>query len=134
MARGLPEMVRDAALVAAGAAPKSRLYTRKGDAGWGTLYNELSILKSDAIYDAIGTVDELNSTVGLAAQLLTSPSKSGSSVKFTAQAELAAQLEMIQAWLLDIGSALCTPRTSTTNTRKLRARKGTPTQPTCSCA
>ena len=32
-------------------APKSRLHTRKGDAGYGSLYNEYAILKSDPIYE-----------------------------------------------------------------------------------
>ena len=31
---------------------------------------------------------------------------------------------MVQAWLLDVGSALCTPRTTTTNARKLQRTKG----------
>ena len=116
-----PEAARDAALLAEGRPPKSRLYTRKGDAGWGTLYNEVSILKSDPIYEAIGAVDELNSAVGLAAQLLTAHQAAG---QLTAHAELPSQLESVQAWLLDVGSALCTPRTSTTNSRKLQRTRG----------
>ncbi|CAE8634232.1 unnamed protein product [Polarella glacialis] len=92
--------------------PKSRLYTRKGDAGYTNLYNEEWILKSSPVYEAIGDVDELNSTVGLAAALLSSGS------------EMRGQLEAVQAWLLDIGSALCTPRPSTSNGRKLRRTKG----------
>jgi len=51
----LPESRRDAALACAGLPPKSRLYTRKGNAGWGSLYNEQCLLKSDPIYEAIVT-------------------------------------------------------------------------------
>jgi len=110
-----------------GVPPKSRLYTRKGDSGWGTLYNDVSILKSDPIYEAIGTVDELNSSIGLAAQMLTtSPNNRGGeqTPHLTAHTELATQLETVQAWLLDIGSSLCTPRTTTTNARKLKRTRG----------
>lgn len=98
---------------------KSRLYTRKGDAGYGSLYNEQSLLKSDPIYEAIGDADELNSNVGLAYQLLGPPSEASA-----AHAALAAQLQQVQAWLLDVGSALCTPRRTTSNARKLQRTKG----------
>lgn len=120
---------RDAALMHSGAPPKSRLYTRKGDAGWGSLYNEQSILKSDPIYQAIGTVDELNSVVGLAHQLITPSAPTGEANARGGGAELSigelgAQLESVQAWLLDIGSALCTPRDTTVNARKLQRTRG----------
>lgn len=96
--------------------PKSRLYTRKGDAGFTNLYNEKWILKSEDVYDAIGDVDELNSAVGMAHALL-SP-----------ESETLQQLEAVQAWLLDIGSALCTPRGDnhggTSHERKLQRTKG----------
>ena len=124
----LPESKRDAVLVQSGAPPKSRLYTRKGDAGWGTLYNEQSILKSDAIYEAIGTVDELNSVIGLAEQLIL-PSTATAPATGAPGAELepgllGSQLESVQAWLLDVGSALCTPRDTTANARKLQRTRG----------
>jgi len=96
--------------------PKSRLYTRKGDSGYTNLYNEKWILNSEPVYDAIGDVDELNSAVGLAHALL-SP-----------ESETMQQLEAVQAWLLDIGSALCTPRGEnhggTSHARKLHRTKG----------
>mmetsp|Transcript_63239 Transcript_63239/g.184788 ORF Transcript_63239/g.184788 Transcript_63239/m.184788 type:complete len:466 (+) Transcript_63239:110-1507(+) len=88
--------------------PKSTLYTRKGDSGWSSLYNEEWVLKSIPVYEAIGGVDELNSAIGLAHELL----QGGS--------ELGQQLQVVQGWLLDVGSALCTPRHSTSNLRKLQ--------------
>jgi len=96
------------------AAPKSTLYTRKGDAGWTSLYSEQCVLKSDQVYDAIGAVDELNSAVGLARAALSDCSAH----------ELPQQLETIQGWLLDVGSALCTPRDATRQARKLRKTRG----------
>jgi len=118
-------MVPNVPLPSEGVLPKSRLYTRKGDSGRGTLYNNVSILKSDPIYEAIGTVDELNSTVGFAAQMLVPPcNQTGDTLQLKAHAELTAQLETVQAWLLDIGSSLCTPRTTTTHSRKLQRTRG----------
>tara|TARA_B100000780_G_C20836451_1_gene332409 strand:+ start:328 stop:498 length:171 start_codon:yes stop_codon:yes gene_type:complete len=32
-------------------------------------------------------------------------------------------LQAVQAWLLDVGSALCTPRSTTINARKLQRTK-----------
>jgi len=66
------------------------------------------------VYEAIGAVDELNSAVGMARAALpdcTAP-------------ELPQQLEAIQGWLLDVGSALCTPRDAALNTRKLQKTRG----------
>lgn len=95
-------------------APKSTLYTRKGDAGYTNLFNEQWVRKSHPVYAAIGDVDELNSALGLARAVL-SAGLGG---------ELAKQLEVLQGWLLDVGSALCTPRTTTQHARKLRKTRG----------
>jgi cob(I)alamin adenosyltransferase len=102
--------------------PKSRLYTRKGDAGWSSLYNEQCLLKSSPVYEAIGDVDELNSCVGLARATLSPPT--GPTTDTQLGAELGAQLQAVQAWLLDVGSALCTPRATTVDARKLRRTGG----------
>lgn len=96
-------------------APKSTLYTRKGDAGWTNLYNEMWILKSEPVYEAIGDVDELNSALGLARSFVPDGD---------ALADLAQQLEALQGWLLDVGSALCTPRDTTLHPRKLQKTRG----------
>ena len=64
-------------------------------------------------------MDELNSSVGLAFQLLAPPSKD-----VAPHADLGEQLQMVQAWLLDVGSCLCTPRNTTSNTRKLQRTRG----------
>ena len=44
--------------------------------------------------------------------------------RLEAHEKLATRLETVQAWLLDVGSSLCTPRTTTFNPRKLRRTKG----------
>jgi len=89
---------------------------------------------SDATYEAIGTVDELNSVIGFAAQMLTTSSSSSPAhqydragnepARLEAHEKLATRLETVQAWLLDVGSSLCTPRSTTFNPRKLRRTKG----------
>ena len=33
-------------------------------------------------------------------------------------------MQAVQAWLLDVGSALCTPRSTTINARKLQRTRG----------
>lgn len=90
--------------------PKSTLYTRKGDTGWTNLYNEQWVLKSEPVYDAIGDVDELNSAVGFARTVLAEG----------LDAKISQQLEVLQGWLLDVGSSLCTPRNATQHARKLK--------------
>ena len=73
-------------------------------------------------YDAIGEVDELTSAIGLAIQLLSprDAADANEMLNLSAHRDLPDQLETIQGWLLDVASALCTPRTGTTNSRKLR--------------
>jgi len=94
------------------AAERSGLYTGTGDSGWASLYNGERIAKSSPVCEALGDVDELNATVGLALEWL----GEGSPLGF--------QLELLQARLLDVGSALCTPRHRTVSERKLRKARG----------
>jgi cob(I)alamin adenosyltransferase len=74
-------------------APKSRLYTRSGDAGSTALFGGRRVGKDHPRVEAYGSVDELNSAIGVAAS-------------FLEQAELAAQLAEIQNELFNIGSEL----------------------------
>ena len=46
---------------------KSKIYTRRGDGGITSLVGGQRVSKSDARVEAYGTVDELNSAVGLLA-------------------------------------------------------------------
>ncbi len=75
----------------------SRIYTRTGDGGQTRLGNGATVPKTDTRVEAYGTVDELNSIIGLA----------------RAQGGLAAAadpvLQRVQNDLFDVGADLCRP-------------------------
>lgn len=75
----------------------TRLYTRAGDAGRTRLADGREVDKDDLRVEAYGTVDELNSQIGLA-------------LAVGVVAELAAELGRIQNVLFDVGADLATPR------------------------
>ncbi|KAL4447398.1 hypothetical protein ABPG75_004617 [Micractinium tetrahymenae] len=75
-----------------------KIYTKTGDAGASSLYSGERRPKDDAVFAALGDVDEVNSILGLAREHARSLDPG-----------LAAQLEGIQSRLLDVGSAVATP-------------------------
>ncbi|MEM7625518.1 MAG: cob(I)yrinic acid a,c-diamide adenosyltransferase [Planctomycetota bacterium] len=72
-----------------------KLYTKRGDAGLTDLYGGQRVGKDHLRVEAYGTVDELNSLIGL--------------VLSGADDELAGPLESIQSRLFEIGADLATP-------------------------
>lgn len=76
-----------------------KLYTKRGDDGGTDLFGGQRVSKASLRVEAYGTVDELNSTVGLAAAACGEP-------------RLLAMLQGIQARLFEIGADLATPRPS----------------------
>lgn len=85
-----------------------RVYTRTGDKGTSSLYTGERRAKDDAVFEALGDVDELNAHVGMARELATD-SLRGSGVE-----SLISRLAQIQSRLLDAGSAIATPPDSCT--------------------
>ena len=73
----------------------SKIYTKTGDGGETALGNGSRVAKHSARVSAYGTVDELNSTLGLA--------------RLHADGEMNAQLSLIQNDLFDLGADLCRP-------------------------
>ena len=74
-----------------------RIYTRAGDAGQTSLGDGTRVPKTDARIEAYGTVDELNSCLGL---VLAAPGLPD---------ELRPELELIQNELFDLGADLAVP-------------------------
>src|SRR5262249_44233137 len=81
---------------------KSKIYTRTGDKGTTSLFSGQRVSKDHPFIEALGSVDEGNSALGLAFACL--PNESGF-------AHMKEQLEMIQHAVFDLGAALATPRT-----------------------
>ncbi|KAG0231888.1 hypothetical protein BGX31_005335 [Mortierella sp. GBA43] len=92
--------------MASDAPKKSMLYTRTGDKGNSSLYNGERRPKTDSIFEALGAVDELNSSIGIAHHYC---KKSANG--------LDEQLIEIQCNLQDIGSNIATPRNDASETQ-----------------
>jgi cob(I)alamin adenosyltransferase len=74
-----------------------RIYTKTGDAGETSLFDNTRVVKSDARVDAYGEVDELNANLGVVC---------ASGVDH----DLATEIEKIQRELFAIGARLADPR------------------------
>ena len=81
----------------------NRVYTRQGDSGETSLAGGQRLPKDDIRIAAYGTIDELNSFVGLACE-----SARGLSATTPSLAELTAILERVQHELFNAGSILAT--------------------------
>ncbi|CAM9762157.1 unnamed protein product [Pylaiella littoralis] len=92
---------------------KSFLYTRSGDKGTSQLYNMETRPKSDASFEALGNMDELNACLGLAAE--------HSSL---AENGLTEMLQTVQSRIIDASALVATPRDSS-SARKI-SRTGFP--------
>lgn len=92
-----------------------KIYTRTGDKGMTSLFSGERVLKNNAFIEAVGTVDEGNSALGLALSFLPKEEK------FNATRQ---QLEMIQHALFDVGAALSTPRTCDQSQKLEKTRFG----------
>lgn len=82
----------------------TRIYTRTGDDGTTGLYSGARVRKDDPRIEAYGTVDELNSAIGLALAYARSDSGSGDRAR-----DVVTALETVQDRLFDLGAELATP-------------------------
>lgn len=76
-----------------------KIYTKTGDSGETSLFGGTRVRKDDSRIEAYGTVDELNSFIGVARAVWPSSS-------------FDAQLHAVQSDLFDIGAHLASPGTS----------------------
>ena len=74
-----------------------RIYTKTGDSGETSLFDNTRVSKADARVDAYGEVDELNACLGAV-------------VRAGVDADLATAIETIQKELFAIGARLADPR------------------------
>ena len=81
---------------------KAAIYTRNGDTGNSALFNGERRSKDDLVFEALGNTDELNASLGVAKEYCIS-----------ADNGLAPSLSIVQSRLLDLGSAIATPRMNT---------------------
>jgi len=79
----------------------AKIYTRTGDGGEAGLFGDRRVRKDDLRLEVIGTVDELNAALGVAAVEL---GRAGQ-----ASAEIAMLVEQLQHRLLDLGADLAEP-------------------------
>jgi len=101
-----------------------KIYTKTGDKGTTSLYSGERRPKDDAIFDALGAVDELNAHIGLSREHLLSLMQQTSTVLDSESHEkFAERLSHIQSRLLDLGSCIATPAESTTSEVKLNRVK-----------
>lgn len=85
------------------------MYTRGGDKGETSLFGPKRVPKDSARVEAYGTVDELNSAIGL-------------SLTDCSDESLASSLRRIQAWLFVAGADLAT-ETAAPKAQRIRARE-----------
>ena len=83
-----------------------KIYTKKGDSGETSLFGGSRVSKSSARIEAYGTVDELNSIIGLAASHSLSPKGTLWSKK-------------VQEYLFVLGADLATPPSSKTRINRI---------------
>ena len=86
------------------------IYTRTGDKGKTSLFDGKRVLKSDKKVETYGTVDELNSSIGLAMAEIAKSKKQKAKSK-NGLDSIVQELEEIQNDLLEIGSSLAVSST-----------------------
>jgi cob(I)alamin adenosyltransferase len=101
--------MRASSAVLAANASKIPVYTRTGDRGTSSLFNGERAAKSSRVFDALGASDELNAHLGLA-HVECGPR----------HARLAEMLSELMSRVMDVGSNVATPASSSSPERRRR--------------
>ena len=91
-----------------------KIYTKTGDLGSSSLFNGQRKSKDDRIFAALGDSDELNAALGVACEQCKVNGGERTAV-------IIPQLVTVQSRLLDLGSAIATPLTQSSDARLKRA-------------
>ncbi|VEL28585.1 unnamed protein product [Protopolystoma xenopodis] len=83
-----------------------KIYTRTGDSGKSSLFNGERRAKTDDVFHALGSVDELSSAIGVAVANLEGINTVNNKYDVTLLKE---RLDRIQCLLQDVGSCVATP-------------------------
>jgi cob(I)alamin adenosyltransferase len=81
---------------------KAKIYTKTGDKGQTSLVDGTRVPKTHARLEAYGTLDELNSVIGVLRALLAQPSSDGDTLK----QQVEGRLQSVQNALFNMGSRL----------------------------
>lgn len=91
-----------------------KIYTRTGDKGETSLFTGERLSKNSPFFEALGAIDECNSTIGIALSHLKPLERS---LERTHK-----ELWMIQNALFDLGAAVATPLSTATAVKRQRTR------------
>ena len=124
----LAREARARAHVGTRASAAMKIYTRTGDAGESSLYTGRRAPKDDAVFEALGDVDECNCAVGSARAAVIAEAraqaKGGDADSEAALLAISEELAAVQSCLLDVGSAVATPLGEASEYKAARASFG----------
>jgi len=109
----LADLIRNAWFEARASSTRAmKIYTKTGDSGSSSLYNGERRRKTNAIFAALGDTDECSSAIAIAREYVAELSHHDK------KETIARTLEWVQSRLLDVGSCVATPPTSSDTKRQ----------------
>lgn len=120
----LTKKAAENATVAATQNANMPIYTRTGDKGQTSLFNRERVPKFHIRVEAYGTVDELNSVIGVVlSEIQNSSIRQAQDKTQNFKLKVKSELEIIQNALLDIGSALANPQAKPLDNLKKKVKE-----------